>query len=224
MATHDFSKPVDSSRAVPAAGAPPVIPPARPTTLQPKSQGNRTLVIVLACVGGVLLFLMVLAVVAGFFFYRSHSPRAMTATVAAPIATVSQVSKSEPGVTHRHDRVAGVPWSIHIVKVDRTRKDIAFHAPLATGTVLGVSLISEQAQAVSPDIGRAIAGVNGDFYERDNATYAGDPRGLQIINGELVSSTSTAAVWFDAQNNPHVDDVKQLPLALSGDSQRTRER
>ena len=174
--------------------------------------------------------------VAGFVYYRAHAPRPQTvAAVAAaspaqptpsPIAAVARESKSEPGVTYRNDRVASVPWSIHIVKVDRTRKDLAFQAPLALGTVLGVSLISEQARAIPPALGRALAGVNGDFYERDNATYAGDPRGLQIVNGELVSGTSTAAVWFDARGQPQVDDVKgdfkitwpdrrQTPFALN---------
>jgi hypothetical protein len=116
--------------------------------------------------------------------------------------------KSEPGVSYKNDRVARVPWSIHVVKVDRSRKDLAFYAPLAKDKVLGVSLIAEQARAVPREIGRAIAGVNGDFYDRDNPTYAGDPRGLQIITGELVSAPSTVCVWFDAKGNPHLDDVK----------------
>jgi exopolysaccharide biosynthesis protein len=116
-------------------------------------------------------------------------------------------SDSDLGVVHSNDRIPQGPWSIHVAKIDRSRKDLAFYAPLAMGKVLGVSKISDQAVAVPREVGRAIAGVNGDFYERDNRTYAGDPRGLQIVNGELVSGTSTACVWFDAEGNPHVDDV-----------------
>jgi len=49
-------------------------------------------------------------------------------------------------------------------------------------------LIADQARTIPPEIGRAVAGVNGDFYERENPTYAGDPRGLQIVKGELISA------------------------------------
>src|SRR6266404_6567192 len=106
-------------------------------------------------------------------------------------ADSGEEASSEAGVSHIHDSVAHVPWSIHIVKVDRTRKDLTFFAPLARDKILGVSRLSEQARTLPPALGRAIAGVNGDFYERDNQTYAGDPRGLQIVNGELVSAPST---------------------------------
>ena len=61
---------------------------------------------------------------------------------------------------------------------------------------------------VAPEIGRALAGVNGDFYERDNPKYAGDPRGLQLVNGELVSAPSNVCTWFDPEGNPHLEEVK----------------
>jgi hypothetical protein len=115
---------------------------------------------------------------------------------------------SESGVSHIHDSVSRVPWSVHLIKVDRSRKDLAFVAPLARDKILGISRISEHARALSPQIGRALGGVNGDFYERDNPTYAGDPRGLQIVDGELVSAPSTACVWFDTKGNPQIDEVK----------------
>jgi hypothetical protein len=117
-------------------------------------------------------------------------------------------ANSELGVAYTNDRVPRVPWSIHIVKTDRSRKDLTFFAAHAHGKVLGVSLLSEQARAIPREIGQAIAGVNGDFYERDNRVYAGDPRGLQIINGDLISGPSTVCVWFDTNGNPRLDDVK----------------
>jgi hypothetical protein len=107
------------------------------------------------------------------------------------------------------------------VKVDRSRKDLTFFAALATGQVLGVSRISEQARSIPPEIGRAIAGVNGDFYERDSPIYAGDPRGLQIVKGELISSTSTVCIWFDADGNPHLDDVKDAFSVTWPDGRKT---
>ncbi len=117
-------------------------------------------------------------------------------------------AKTEPGVAYSNDRVARVPWSIHVVKIDRSRKDLAFFSAHARDKVLGVSLIAEQARAIPREIGRAIAGVNGDFYARDNPMYAGDPRGLQILNGDLISAPDTVCVWFDVDGNPHLDEVK----------------
>src|SRR4051812_17703221 len=70
-------------------------------------------------------------------------------------------SSPEPGITRVHDTVESVPWSIHAVKVDRSRKDLTFYTPLARGTVLGISRISEMARDVPASIGKAVAAVNG---------------------------------------------------------------
>jgi len=153
---------------------------------------------------------------------RSKRSVALVATVASLVAlgligagvwlrasdTTSGERKSDSGLSYKNDRTSRVPWSVHIAKIDRSRKEFSFYTPLARGKVLGVSTITDQARSTPKELGRAIAGVNGDFYERDNPTFAGDPRGLQIVNGELVSAPSTVCVWFDADNNPHLDDVK----------------
>jgi len=116
--------------------------------------------------------------------------------------------RGEPGVSYMNDKVSREPWSIHVVKIDRSRKDLALYSAHAKDKVLGVGMIAEQARSVPREIGRAVAGVNGDFYVRDNPPYSGDPRGLQIINGDLVSAPDTVCVWFDAGGNPHLDEVK----------------
>jgi large repetitive protein len=130
-----------------------------------------------------------------FFFHQNAEDAAVSAAV------------SEPGLTYTNQRVARVPWSIHIVKIDRAQSDLTFCSAHARGKVLGVSLIGSQARGIPRELGRAIAGVNGDFYVRDNPTYAGDPRGLQILNGELISAPDTVSVWFDRRGNPHLDEV-----------------
>jgi len=169
------------------------------------NSSNRVLVLSLICVAGLamLLFMGLL-----FWLVTSFASQGKSQASAHQKPSRAASAVAEPGVSHFNERISRVPWSIHVVKVDRYRKDLSFFAPVATGKILGVSRISDQADSVPADIGRAIAGVNGDFYERDNRTYAGDPRGLQIANGELVSATSTVCVWFDADGNPHLDDVK----------------
>src|SRR5690349_7152178 len=64
----------------------------------------------------------------------------------------------EPGLTYTNERVARVPWSIHVLKIDRSQANLTFYSAHARGKVLGVSLIADQARAVPPDLGKAIAG------------------------------------------------------------------
>ncbi len=121
--------------------------------------------------------------------------------------TVAAVPTFEAGLTYTNQRVARVPWSIHVLKVDRSQTNLIWYSAHAGRRVLGVSLIGDQARAVPRELGQAIAGVNGDFYVRDNPSYAGDPRGLQIVDGELISAPDTVSVWFDATGAPHLDEV-----------------
>ena len=111
-------------------------------------------------------------------------------------------------VKHSRDKKSEGPWVIQVLKVDRSDKKIGFYTPLARGQILGVSRLSEQASLLPKEIGTALAGVNGDFYEREDKTFAGDPRGLQLVDGEMVSGPSTFTVWFDAEETPHLDEVK----------------
>src|SRR5262249_7734805 len=57
---------------------------------------------------------------------------------------------------------------------------------------IGLAPVSEQVVEMSPKLGVPVAAINGDFYERQGR-YAGHPRGLQILEGELVSAPSGGA-------------------------------
>ena len=115
------------------------------------------------------------------------------------------------GIEYRNDRIASAPWSIHVVKVARSDPTLEVRSMLARGTVLGLSRVSEQILAIPGAAGTPLAGVNGDFYELGNSRYAGDPRGLQIVEGDLVSdpsgSPSYCAFWIDADGIPHIANV-----------------
>src|SRR4051812_16589339 len=81
-----------------------------------------------------------------------------------PLSSHSAEASSEAGITYSNEKVNSEPWSIHTIKIDRSRKDLAFFAPHARGRVLAVSLLTEQARSIPAEIGKPIAGVNGDFY------------------------------------------------------------
>lgn len=168
----------------------------------------------------------------GVFHAQAQSVRFPAPPLA--VAEAAPVLQAEPraarptgdtaGVTYRNHKLKadnGEPWSLHVLKIDRARADLGFYSAHARDRVLAVSHIWEQAAAVPPELGEAIAGINGDFYVRDQPTYAGDPRGLQIMNGELISAPDTVCVWFDTNGHPHLDDVKGLFYATWPDGRKT---
>jgi hypothetical protein len=215
-----------SDAAANSSGRPPATPPSLPPPLPPpllsqrlshaeskpaaqRSRGRNS-------AWKWILLCLLSATALGVFVTQTIITRAQ-AQVSVPRA-----GRTEPGVRHWNDRIENVPWSVHIVEIDRSRKDLDFHASIATGKVLGVSRISDMARVFPRERGKPIAIVNGDFYERDNRTYAGDPRGLQIVDGELVSGPDTAAVWFDVTGKPQLGDVRDEFAILWPGGQKTR--
>jgi len=118
--------------------------------------------------------------------------------------------KSGKSIEYKNDRIASVPWSVHIVKVPRNDPTLEVRSVLARGTVLGLSRLSDQILALSGEKGTPLAGVNGDFYDT-GGRYAGDPRGLQIVEGDLVSEPtghpSYCAFWIGDDGNPRIANV-----------------
>ena len=141
-------------------------------------------------VGGVVLVLWTLPV------FRGH------------LKSVLNPSASG-GLVYFHDSEPSVPWSMHVVKISRGRKDLRLDSIMGRGTCQGMTTVSQQVRQVPSAWGRPVAAVNGDLYN-DDEEYFGDPEGLQIVHGEVVSgpSPTRACFWVDAQGNPHHDDVR----------------
>jgi hypothetical protein len=58
--------------------------------------------------------------------------------------------------------------------------------------------------------GIPVAAINGDFYQREGP-YAGDPRGLQIVEGELISAPrGGASICLDLIGEPHAINAVSL--------------
>ncbi len=113
------------------------------------------------------------------------------------------------GVSYQHDEVKEVPWSIHVVKIDRGRRDLLLTTTLGRGSMIGMSLVSDQLRAVPALLGRPLAGINGDFYH-NTSRYPGDPEGLQIVRGELISAPvpTRSCFWIDAAGAPHLTNMQ----------------
>ncbi len=110
-----------------------------------------------------------------------------------------------PGLFFSNIVLRQVPWSVHVLRVDRTNRNLELHTTHAQGGVGAVSTLSEQAWSLRTAQTEPVAAINGDFYARDGSAYTGDPRGLQIVDGELISAPSGgAAFWIDAQGVPQM--------------------
>jgi hypothetical protein len=72
-----------------------------------------------------------------------------------------------------------------------------------------MAVLSEQARAIKPQIGRAVAAINGDYFYVERP-FVGDPMNLQILRGgELVSGPGVDRAFFylDANIQPHLTNA-----------------
>ncbi len=129
------------------------------------------------------------------------------ATPAGPAGDLSAAVKL-PGLAYWNDRQDAGPWSIHIVKIDRSQTGLAYRSTLAKNMIFGLDTLSHQLRTIPEGFGTPVAAINGDFYVADSNPYQGDPRGLQIMEGELASSPGDQVVfWWGADSQPHIGRV-----------------
>ena len=123
----------------------------------------------------------------------------------AKAAPGSELSK---GYAYRNEVFHRAPWSVHVLQIDRKRADLELTTTLAQGRVLGLGPMTDQLRTIPSKRGRPIAAINGDFFYPEHGSYAGDPRGLQILDGELVSAPDgSACFWMDTNAQPRVAKV-----------------
>jgi hypothetical protein len=128
---------------------------------------------------------------------------------------------SSQGISYKHHAIPEGPWSIHVVQVDRSFPSFKLHSALPNGATFGLTTLTEHIQALPADIGRPVAGINGDFHRRRNP-HLGDPQGLQILRGELVSGPSDwSCFWIDPAGQPQMTNVTQRFYAVWPNGQKT---
>ncbi len=118
----------------------------------------------------------------------------------------SQLVQVIPGVAYRNIQSDKGPWSIYVVRVQRTNGLYQVHSVHARNRALGLSPLSDQIQ-ITKGMGNPVAGINGDFYER-GGSFAGSPRGMQVVEGELVHGPTGGVVfWVDPAGEPHATNI-----------------
>lgn len=135
---------------------------------------------------------------------------------------VAPQASSLPGLTYTNRLIHGVPWSIHVVRLERTNSLYEIHTLHAGGKAIGLDTLSGQVAGFDGRFGTVVAAINGDFYHRDG-TYAGAPLGLQVAEGELLCAPSGgASVWIDAQGQPHLGKISSAFQVLWPDGSAAR--
>jgi len=128
----------------------------------------------------------------------------------APIGTGTgngRATRPARGFSYRNDQNPEVPWSVHVVTVDRGHPGIELHTAFGDGRRFGMALVSEQIKGLPPGLGVPVAAVNGDFYG-DSRRYEGRPRDLQIRAGELVTGPKgNACFWIGPDGQPHMTNL-----------------
>lgn len=137
------------------------------------------------------------------------------AAPAAPVASTlaaENTSRTNRAFSYTNDKIPEGPWSVHLVKIDRQNPDYELHTTLGAGQITGMTTLTEQVKALPPALGRPMAAINGDFYLTSPRAYNGDPQGLQILDGELVSGpvADYPCFWIDAQGRPQTGIVQPV--------------
>ena len=133
-----------------------------------------------------------------------------------------------PGVIYYCDTNPRIPLAVHVVKIDRAQKDLELHTTLGGQNQIGMTVLSQQARSIKPQLGQAVAAINGDYYYVERP-FVGDPMNLQILHGgELVSGPGEDRAFFclDAKGEPHITNAveaftvtwpngKTMPIGLN---------
>jgi hypothetical protein len=119
-------------------------------------------------------------------------------------------SHSGTGFTYRHETVSEMPWSIHVLTIDRSNHDLRLQTVLANGTKIGLNSLHNQVRLMPADFGKPIAAINGDFYN-NIVPYQGDPKGLQIMNGEVTSAPNDwTCMWVSESGELSMGKVDSM--------------
>ena len=125
----------------------------------------------------------------------------------AAATTIFGADQAGSCVSYTNEVVPSIPWSIHVVKIDRARQNVRFCTTLGGGNVLGMGIVSDQVKTLPAGAGSPLAAINGDFYEKAKE-YPGRPRDLQIRNGEVLTQpTGHTCFWIDHDGNPQMTNI-----------------
>jgi hypothetical protein len=131
---------------------------------------------------------------------------ALSVSLSASAGTNEAIAPDH-GCRYTNEVVEDMPWSIHIIQIERGRRDLELCTALGKGEVIGMGTVSDQVKSLPRARGQALAAINGDFYEKKEKVE-GRPRDLQIRFGEVVTSPAGHdCFWMAPDGTPHMTNV-----------------
>jgi hypothetical protein len=131
----------------------------------------------------------------------------LPASSPASAASKSSFPALGPGLSYIQERFGDEPLAIHVLKIDRTRSDLALTTTLAKGTLFGLETLSDQIKKIPAEVGEPVAAINGDFFAIKKGPYQGTICGAQIYQDQIISEPAGPMFWISAEGQPHIDTV-----------------
>jgi hypothetical protein len=120
------------------------------------------------------------------------------------LALVSFARAESVGPKYESFRDEKFPVTVHVVKIPRQERKWEIKTLHADEQALGLENLTAQLTHLNLKESKSVAAINGDYYIR-SGPFAGDPRGLQIVRGEIISAPAEgASFWIDALDQPNV--------------------
>jgi hypothetical protein len=114
---------------------------------------------------------------------------------------------AQPGISYTNIVDTDTPLSIHMIKIERNRRDLQLCTALGKDNVIGMDVVSGQIKALPGEFGEPLAAINGDFYDKKEKEE-GRPRDLQVRFGEVVSSPAGhTCFWITPDGQPRMTNV-----------------
>jgi len=140
----------------------------------------------------------------GMFFWIADKPFSQV------VAEIPLVETLAGGIAYREYSLSDGPWSIQVLQIPRKSREIMLEVSVGGSRILGLEPLDSIAARSSVRNGKAIAGVNGDFYILQQGPYQGDPIGLCVTRGELVSTPVRRSAAVILNNGEPVIDRFQF--------------
>ncbi|MDF2659067.1 MAG: hypothetical protein K0Q94_1858 [Paenibacillus sp.] len=116
-----------------------------------------------------------------------------------------------PGVVHTSRQLVGQDMlqSMQITEIDATNPYLHLEAYSSEGGVTRLETVGNMLQQLEKQGKRIVCGFNGDFF-----SYAGVPSGLQITNGEVVTSPAVTKVLMAVLSDGTVELRESVALNM----------
>lgn len=119
-----------------------------------------------------------------------------------------------PGTTHRVLQNREGPVAIHVLELERGNPYVHPEVVLGGEQVIGLETVRGGANRLSTPEHYAVAGINGDFFRIEAGPYQGDPIGLMVARGELLSSPYPRSAFVLTAAGTPIIDVFRMEAAV----------